>query len=460
MNEPPIAFLVDRDGVLERGKGGPVIPAARAFLERLTARGIPYLVATNHSTSAPDDAAEAMRAKGLPVERRHVLTPLDLLARRLGPPADGRRRRVLARGTPGFVAYLEEHLELEVVDTASADVDAVVLAFDRRMDHAAMSAAVSAVLDHGAELIAVHENRLFRDTDGGAEPGLGAWVRAIEYATGAHATVIGKPSPAYYRAALDRLAVDAAHTVMVSDDPFGDLAGARALGIRTVLVLTGKYASPEVLDRDPNVARPDRIVRSLDELDLDAEQRALAGGGAAAAAGALRVVPLEPSDWEAVRAIYAEGLATGDASFETAVPDWPAWDAAHRPGCRLVARWDGVIVGWAALSPVSRRHAYRGVAEVSVYVAAAARRRGVGRALLRALVACAERSGLWTLQAAIFPENTASVALHRAAGFREVGRRQRLGCLRGRWRDVILLEHRRAGDPPDAEATGVPLARG
>jgi len=156
----------------------------------------------------------------------------------------------------------------------------------------------------------------------------------------------------------------------------------------------------------------------------------------------MRLRRLEVGDWAGVRAIFEEGIATGSATFETAAPPWEDWDAGHLPEHRLVAEDDGEILGWAALSPVSERCAYAGVAEVSVYVAAAARGRGVGTALLRRLVAEADAAGLWTLQAGIFPENEASVGLHRACGFREVGRRERVGKLHGRWRDTVLLERR------------------
>jgi L-amino acid N-acyltransferase YncA len=151
---------------------------------------------------------------------------------------------------------------------------------------------------------------------------------------------------------------------------------------------------------------------------------------------------MRPGDWPAVRAIYEAGIATGDATFETAAPDWPAWDAAHLAGHRLVARVDGRVVGWTALAPVSDRCCYAGVAEDSVYVAPEAQGRGVGRALLEAVVASAERGGIWTVQTGIFPENRASVRLHAACGFRVVGVRERLGRLGGRWRDVLLLERR------------------
>lgn len=154
--------------------------------------------------------------------------------------------------------------------------------------------------------------------------------------------------------------------------------------------------------------------------------------------------PMRDGDWSEVRRIYGEGIATGNATFETETPDWSAWDAAHRRDCRLVVRDGEGLLGWAALSPVSGRCVYGGVAEVSVYVAEAARGRGVGRALLASLVEESERRGIWTLQAGIFPENESSVRLHLAAGFREVGRRERIGRLGNAWRDVLLLERRSA----------------
>jgi L-amino acid N-acyltransferase YncA len=156
----------------------------------------------------------------------------------------------------------------------------------------------------------------------------------------------------------------------------------------------------------------------------------------------MEVRDLRAEDWPEVARIYREGIETGDATFETAVPPWEAWDAAHLERHRLVAERDGAVLGWAALSPVSERCCYAGVAEVSVYVAPEAQGQGVGRALLERLVADSEAVGLWTLQAGIFPENLVSVALHQRCGFRVVGRRERLGELRGEWRDVLLLERR------------------
>jgi L-amino acid N-acyltransferase YncA len=151
---------------------------------------------------------------------------------------------------------------------------------------------------------------------------------------------------------------------------------------------------------------------------------------------------MHQDDWPAAAAIYAEGIATGDATFETAVPSFEAWDAAHLAAPRLVARRDGRVLAFAGLAPVSARAVYRGVAEVTIYVAEAARGRGVGRRLLDALIEQSEAAGIWTLQAGIFPENEASVALHRRCGFRLVGRRERIGEMDGVWRDVLLLERR------------------
>jgi len=151
---------------------------------------------------------------------------------------------------------------------------------------------------------------------------------------------------------------------------------------------------------------------------------------------------MQPRDWEFVRAIYLAGVATGQATFETEAPDWERWDAGHLPQCRLVARNGDGILGWAALSPVSKREVYAGVAEVSVYVAAPARGRGVGAALMRALIETSEQHGVWTLQSSVFPENHASIALHLNHGFRELGRRERVAKLHGVWRDTVLLERR------------------
>jgi len=148
------------------------------------------------------------------------------------------------------------------------------------------------------------------------------------------------------------------------------------------------------------------------------------------------------ADWPRVAAIWAEGIATGIATFETEPPTWASFDASRLPQGRVIAEHADRVVGWAALSPVSSRPCYAGVAENSVYVASAARGLGVGTALMRALVEAAVEAGIWTIQTSVFPENTASLALHERAGFRVVGRRERIAQLEGVWRDTLFLELR------------------
>ena len=148
------------------------------------------------------------------------------------------------------------------------------------------------------------------------------------------------------------------------------------------------------------------------------------------------------ADWDAVRAIYLEGIATRNATFETESPSWDTWNNNHRPDCRLVARSNEKVLGWAVLIPVSRRPVYSGVAEVSVYVAADARGMGVGKALLGSFINASEKTGIWSLQAGLFKENSASITLHKGVGFREIGFQERKGSMDGVWRDVLLMERR------------------
>jgi L-amino acid N-acyltransferase YncA len=157
----------------------------------------------------------------------------------------------------------------------------------------------------------------------------------------------------------------------------------------------------------------------------------------------MTIRPLSSRDWPAVRRIYLEGIDSGHATFETAPPDWEQWNGARHRDARLVAERRDEVVGFAALTPISSRPVYRGVCEVMVYVAAEARGVGIGTGLLHALVRASEDAGVWTLQASIFPENAASIGAHLNAGFREVGRRERIGRFPdGRWRDTVLLERR------------------
>ena len=156
----------------------------------------------------------------------------------------------------------------------------------------------------------------------------------------------------------------------------------------------------------------------------------------------LTIDAMRADDWDAVRRIYGEGLATGNASFETEAPAWEAWDAKYHAHSRLVARLGGRVVGWAALAPVSPRACYAGVAEVSLYVTDDCRGRGVGKKLMEALIASSERHGIWSLYGSTFPENVASLRLQEACGFRVVGRRERIAKRNGVWRDTVMTERR------------------
>lgn len=151
---------------------------------------------------------------------------------------------------------------------------------------------------------------------------------------------------------------------------------------------------------------------------------------------------MSPEHWLSVKKIYEEGIATGNATFQTTAPEWEEWDAAHVKNSRLVAIENNEVLGWAALTTVSGRCVYAGVGEVSVYVAAAARGKGIGKKLLLALIAASEENDFWTLQAGIFPENTGSVKIHEACGFRIIGRREKIGQMNMIWRDTLLLERR------------------
>lgn len=156
----------------------------------------------------------------------------------------------------------------------------------------------------------------------------------------------------------------------------------------------------------------------------------------------MTIRPLLDSDWPVVARIYEEGIRSGNATFQTTAPTWSEWDAGHTKSCRLAAEINGEMAGWAAISPVSGRCVYAGVGEVSVYIAEKFRGQGVGLQLLEKLIEASEQNGFWTLQAGIFPENTGSIKIHEKAGFRLIGRRERIGQMNGIWRDTLLLERR------------------
>jgi L-amino acid N-acyltransferase YncA len=151
---------------------------------------------------------------------------------------------------------------------------------------------------------------------------------------------------------------------------------------------------------------------------------------------------MRSGDWDQVAEIYRQGIETGNATFQTEVPSWESWDSAHIKTCRIVACRGDEIIGWAALTPVSSRCVYAGVAEVSVYISNYYQGQKVGTKLLEELISESEKAGLWTLQSGIFPENIPSLKIHRNMGFRKVGIRKKIGNMNGKWRDTVLLERR------------------
>jgi len=156
----------------------------------------------------------------------------------------------------------------------------------------------------------------------------------------------------------------------------------------------------------------------------------------------MRTDKMQPHDWPPVKKIYEEGIATGNATFQQEVPEWEEWDKSHLQHSRIVAKQNDEVVGWAALTPVSGRCVYAGVAEVSVYVSGKARGNGIGKRLLQQLIHESEVNGIWTMQAGIFPENIASIKIHEKAGFRILGTRERIGQMNGVWRDTVFMERR------------------
>jgi phosphinothricin acetyltransferase len=156
----------------------------------------------------------------------------------------------------------------------------------------------------------------------------------------------------------------------------------------------------------------------------------------------MQIIPLTSRHWEAVKKIYEEGIATGNATFQQEAPDWDTWNLSHVEKPRLVCLTDDTVMGWAAITPVSGRCVYAGVGEVSVYVSESARGKGIGKKLLQALIEQSEQENFWTLQAGIFPENLASIAIHEQAGFRIIGIREKIGKMNGVWRNTVLLERR------------------
>jgi len=255
-------FLIDRDGVLIFAKDGCAVPGSIQWMRELTRKNLPYLVATNHTTSSPAAGAMQLKQMGFPVTRSHMHTPLSILGRYFSSQSPG---KVYARGTPELLDHLAA-MGAQLTDRT--DAETVILGFDQTMDYKAVKTIIASILENNAQLIALHENRLFKSSGGDIDPGLGAWVRAIEYATGHKALIVGKPSLEYYRTALEIIGIPPAEAVMISDDPLGDLTGARKAGIDTIFVLSGKYTDQSILDQLEPDMQPDFILNSIRDILL------------------------------------------------------------------------------------------------------------------------------------------------------------------------------------------------
>ncbi len=253
-------LLLDVEGVLVADKRYQAVETAVDFVAAARSAGCPLRLITNNTTDDRPAIIDKLRRAGFDFSLDELHTCTAAAVRALGELG---ARRCLVLGTDGLRAIFA-HAGLEVTD--AAEVDAVVVGLDTGLTFEKLRLACEAVADHGAALIALHRNRLFPDSAGRASPSVGAIVAAIEYATQVQPAVMGKPSPAYYRQVLDDLGLDAADAVIVSDDPFSDLAGAKRLGMSAVFVLSGKYRDPSIVERIDAAQRPDIIVPRIGDL--------------------------------------------------------------------------------------------------------------------------------------------------------------------------------------------------
>ena len=250
-------YLIDRDGVLTRAGDGHPIAGSVEWMNRVIESGTPCLVASNHTTSGPEAAAEKLASVGFKIGPEHMHTPLTILTDYLKKQDPG---RIMISGTDQLRSYIQNQ-GYEVVDGPPAET--LLMGFNRQMTYEKLMVCIDVVMTHKARVIALHRNRLFKDEHGRMEPGLGAWVTALEYATNTEALIVGKPNRYYYEAALERMGTKADETVMVSDDPFSDLTGAIDAGLKTVFVTSGKYPDPDILKQLPDDMQPDMILERL-----------------------------------------------------------------------------------------------------------------------------------------------------------------------------------------------------
>jgi 4-nitrophenyl phosphatase len=258
------AFFLDLEGTLVRDKHFDPIPGAVEWVRRFKERGRGMLVTSNNTTDSPGDLHRRLEAAGFPIGQTEVLTcavaGIEILH-------EWGARSCYLVGEPSLARMITE-AGIDVRD--SSDVDAVVVGLDRSLTYGRLSGAVGALLAHKIPLLALHYNRLYLDTDGARGPSAGAIVRSLEYAAGVQAVVAGKPSRRFFDAALRIVGVSAGDVMMVSDDPFSDLLGARDAGMRTAFVLSGKYPSDDVLEQIDPARHPDLVVRSIVDIGEDA----------------------------------------------------------------------------------------------------------------------------------------------------------------------------------------------
>lgn len=257
------ALLIDIEGTLLKAKGTGPVDGAVDWFAGLAERGIPYLLATNITTDTPDEVAAKMRDSGFDVGRSDIISPLSMLKERVLSEPMG---RVLSFGLPRLKNYLEE-IGLELTDGPGADT--VLLGWDPTVSFNSLSAAVTALVDNSARLVALHENRIFRHADGLVSPGVGSFVRALEYASGRKAEILGKPGADFFTAALKKLGFEARETMMIGDDAPGEIAGAKRFGMSACFVLSGQYRDTGILSMLKPTERPDLVLSDVTEISLD-----------------------------------------------------------------------------------------------------------------------------------------------------------------------------------------------
>ncbi|MCD4655204.1 HAD-IIA family hydrolase [bacterium] len=260
MSDKILAYLIDRDGVLTNSGDGKPITGAVTWMNRLIKSNIDCLVATNHTTSSPMATAHDLASIGYDVTLDLMHTPLSILFDyfRKKPPG-----KVLVSGTNQLKSYLRSQ-KIELVDSARAET--LLMGFNREMTYDDLRLAIESVHVYGANFIALHQNRLYKTETGHFDPGLGAWVKAVEYATNVKPLIVGKPNSYYFKTALERMHTEAKNTVMISDDPFSDLTGAKIMGLKTIFVTSGKYTDKSVLDQIPAKLQPDMVYDTISQV--------------------------------------------------------------------------------------------------------------------------------------------------------------------------------------------------